>query len=110
MVQIFQVGHYNPIMFARFQIQRQILGRRQAASWAHGLSTVAATLAIAMGLAACGQKGPLFLPPPPKARPAGIAPVAAPAAAASAPESATATPTDLPAPPPASGPATLPPR
>ncbi|MDI1275162.1 MAG: lipoprotein [Polaromonas sp.] len=97
-------------MFARFQIQRQILGRRQATSCVHGLSTVAAALAIAMGLAACGQKGPLFLPPPPKARPAGIAPFAAPApaAAASAPENAAATATDLPAPPPASGPATLP--
>ncbi|WP_397407649.1 lipoprotein [Polaromonas sp.] len=97
-------------MFARFQIQRQILGRRPPASCVHGLSTVAAALAMAMGLAACGQKGPLFLPPPPKARPVGMAPLTAPApaAAASAPESAPVAPSDLPAPPPASGPTTLP--
>ncbi|MGV8803890.1 MAG: LPS translocon maturation chaperone LptM [Polaromonas sp.] len=42
----------------------QILGRLRAASAHHGL---AALLLCTAALSGCGQKGPLFLPVPPKA-------------------------------------------
>ncbi|MEO8020583.1 lipoprotein [Polaromonas sp.] len=112
MVKIVKVGHYNPIMFARFQIRFQILGRSTPASRAHGLSRIAWAATAAACLVACGQKGPLFMPPPPKVLPASVSPSTAPtpAASASAPVGATNATTDLPAAPPASGPALLPSR
>jgi predicted small lipoprotein YifL len=59
-----KVGHYNcPMMSIRNE--RQILG---AVRWPLALS-------LAIGLSACGQKGPLYLPPP-----EAPAPAAAPAA------------------------------
>ncbi|WP_188707459.1 LPS translocon maturation chaperone LptM [Polaromonas eurypsychrophila] len=61
-------------MFARSHIRAQILGRARALVAAHGFCTLA--LAATAGLTACGQKGPLFFPPPPKALPtAGVTPV-----------------------------------
>ncbi|MFC6282629.1 MULTISPECIES: LPS translocon maturation chaperone LptM [Polaromonas] len=62
----------------------QILGRQPSASWRHGLAFAVLGLS---GLAGCGQKGPLFLPPPVKPVPAVSAPqpaVVAPALPASA--------------------------
>ncbi|WP_425195792.1 LPS translocon maturation chaperone LptM [Polaromonas sp.] len=96
-------------MFARSQIRFQILGLSALASWAHGLWKTALTATGAVCLVACGQKGPLFMPPPPKAFPASVSPSTAPAPAASA-SSPAGTATDLPAAPPASGPAVLPSR
>ncbi|WP_309678526.1 LPS translocon maturation chaperone LptM [Polaromonas sp.] len=60
----------------------QILGRIRACSPRHGLVT--ATLGAA-ALAACGQKGPLFLPVPPQLPVS--APATAPAPVAAAPTS-----------------------
>jgi predicted small lipoprotein YifL len=61
----------------------QILGRLRAVVARHGL---AALVLGAAALAGCGQKGPLFLPVPPKAPPASLIstnpPGATPAAAA----------------------------
>jgi len=82
-------------MFARYPIRFQILGGRQALSWAHGLSTVAVAVASAVLLGACGQKGPLFFPPPPKQASTAAVP-AAPAGTAPA-----VITTDIPQPPPA---------
>ncbi|MES2685824.1 MAG: lipoprotein [Pseudomonadota bacterium] len=93
-------------MFARSHIRAQILGRGRDVFRGHGFCTLTLALAAAAGLTACGQKGPLFFPPPPKALPSAGA---TPASTAATP---IATP-DIPQPPPAA-PATsapaLPPR
>ncbi|MDO8387081.1 MAG: lipoprotein [Polaromonas sp.] len=92
-------------MFARSHIRAQILGRGRVLFAAHGFCTLTLALAGVAGLTACGQKGPLFFPPPPKALPsAGVTP-AAPANPLGSP---VATP-DIPQPPPAA-PATSAPR
>ncbi|MFI5447307.1 lipoprotein [Polaromonas sp. UC242_47] len=87
-------------MFARFHIRAQILGCRRVLSWSHGLCPLILALAAAASLSACGQKGRLFMPLPPKAIPAaGVTPTA--------PASTPATPaptTDLPEAPEASPP------
>jgi len=95
-------------MFARSHIRGQILGRARASFAAHGLCTLALALAGAASLTACGQKGPLFFPPPPKAIPSAGATPAAPAN----PAAPVATP-DIAQPPPATPPTSapaLPPR
>jgi len=58
----------------------QILGGVHAFVFRHGLVAVVVGTAV---LAGCGQKGPLFLPVPPKL-PAAAAPAAVPAPAAPA--------------------------
>jgi predicted small lipoprotein YifL len=95
MVQIIKLGHYNPIMFARFHIRLQILGRRRAVSRPHGLSALAVAVAGALCLSACGQKGPLFMPPPLKPLPT----LATPPASSTAPTLPDNTTTDIPEPP-----------
>ncbi|MDP1954356.1 MAG: lipoprotein [Polaromonas sp.] len=89
----------------------RILGRSANISCLRGLSGLALAAIGAVGLASlagCGQKGPLFLPPPPRVPATGQA-AGAPARPASAPASS-ATTGNLPEPPPASGPAILLPR
>ncbi|WP_412103183.1 LPS translocon maturation chaperone LptM [Polaromonas sp. SM01] len=87
-------------MFARFHIRAQILGCRRVLSWGHGLCTLILAVAGAASLSACGQKGPLFLPPPPKVIPtAGVTP-ATPASQPATP----VTTSDLPEPPEATPP------
>ncbi|OOG41244.1 hypothetical protein B0B52_13020 [Polaromonas sp. A23] len=85
----------------------QILGRWSGAFRAHGFSSIVLVSVATAGLVACGQKGPLFMPPPPKASLTGASSSTArsPASPASAP---TESSNDLPAAPPASGPTTLP--
>ncbi|MBC7600737.1 MAG: lipoprotein [Polaromonas sp.] len=86
----------------------RILGRTARVSYLHGLCGFALAATGVLGvasLAACGQKGPLFMPPPPRI-PATGQTAGAPATPASAPAATSA----LPAPPPASGPVMLPPR
>ncbi|MES2954212.1 MAG: lipoprotein [Pseudomonadota bacterium] len=83
-------------MFARSHIRAQILGRGRVLFAAHGFCTLALALAATAGLTACGQKGPLFFPPPPKALPTAGAP-ATPASTLGAPIE---TP-NIPQPPPA---------
>ena len=79
-VEVFQVGHYNPIMFASLQIHGQILGRRALPGRPQGLATIVVGALLTAFLAGCGQKGPLFLPgPPPPLRPTSV--TAPPAAA-----------------------------
>jgi len=95
-------------MFARIQISLSILGRSFGISCLHGLSGMVLTATGAIGvmsLAACGQKGALFMPPAPRAVATGQT-AGAPATPASAPVATS----ELPAPPPASGPAILLPR
>ncbi|WP_414693813.1 LPS translocon maturation chaperone LptM [Polaromonas sp.] len=82
-------------MFARFNIHSQILGRAGSLSRWNGLSTLAVALGVAACLSACGQRGPLFLPPPPKASADGQ-PVPKPVNPSSA-----SIASDLPTPPPA---------
>ncbi|WP_372826378.1 lipoprotein [Polaromonas sp.] len=83
-------------MFARFHIRLQILGRGRDLFPGHGLCTLALALAGAASLGACGQKGPLFFPPPPKTVSApGVTPTRPATTAAPV-----ATP-DIPQPPPA---------
>ena len=72
-VLIFKVRHYNPLMI--FSVR--ILGRLQAVALRHGL---AAVVVGAAALAGCGQKGPLFLPVPPKVLPAPLSASPAPPA------------------------------
>ncbi len=62
--EVFQVAHYNPIMFASLQIHGQILGRRALSVRPQGLATIGCVALLLASLAACGQKGPLFLPKP----------------------------------------------
>ncbi|WP_395056065.1 lipoprotein [Polaromonas sp.] len=89
-------------MFARFHHQTQILGGARVLLRGHGFCAL--TLAVAASLTACGQKGPLFFPPPPKAVPTAGA---APATPANTPVSPVATP-DIPQPPPAAPPTSAP--
>ncbi|MBA4329803.1 MAG: hypothetical protein C0428_16380 [Polaromonas sp.] len=84
-------------MFARSHIRTQILGRARASFASHGFCTLALAVAATAGLGACGQKGPLFFPPPPKALPSAGATPATPATPIGSP---VATP-DIPQPPPA---------
>ncbi|MDP2818243.1 MAG: lipoprotein [Polaromonas sp.] len=91
-------------MFARSHIRAQILGRGSVVFAGHGFCTLALALAATAGLTACGQKGPLFFPPPPKALPtAGVTPVT--------PASTLGTPVEtpnIPQPPPAAPPTSAP--
>ena len=66
-VQVFQVAHYNPIMFASLQIHAQILGRHALSFRPQGLGAAMVGVLFTACLVGCGQKGPLFLPgqPPP---------------------------------------------
>jgi len=91
-------------MFARFHIRSQILGRAGDLFAGHGLYTLALALAGAACLGGCGQKGPLFFPPPPKAVPAAGVTPATPASTVGAP----ITTPDIPAPPPAAPPTSAP--
>jgi len=59
----------------------QILGRLRAFVSRHGLVAV---VVGAAALAGCGQKGPLFLPPPPKSPTAAATTAVNPGAAATA--------------------------
>jgi predicted small lipoprotein YifL len=62
-VQVFELGHYNPIMFALLLCQTRILGRRALAPRQHGLAAFGLSALLLLALMGCGQKGPLFLPP-----------------------------------------------
>jgi len=69
----------------------QILGRRRNPAFRYGLAAIVASTAL---LAGCGQKGPLYLPVPPKVP--GVVPSPPPAQTSTtlpeAPAAATATP------------------
>ncbi|MDQ3271892.1 MAG: lipoprotein [Pseudomonadota bacterium] len=94
-------------MFARSHIRAQILGRGRVLFAAHGFCTLSLVLAATAGLAACGQKGPLFFPPPPKTPPSAAATPATPATPANTIGSPVATP-GIPQPPPAAPPTSAP--
>ena len=64
-VLVFMVGHYNPVMV----FSLRILGRLHALRRRHGLAALVIGAAV---LAGCGQKGPLFLPVPPKVTPSTV--------------------------------------
>ncbi|WP_299763797.1 lipoprotein [Ramlibacter sp.] len=77
MVEIFQVSHYNFQMFGVLQILVSPC-----------LRTLALAAAVVAGLAACGQKGPLFLPTEPAAAGrASLTEILAPSTAVSGPQS-----------------------
>jgi len=61
-VQVFKLGHYNPIMFVLLLSQNRILGRRALAPRQHGLAAYGLSALLLLSLTGCGQKGPLFLP------------------------------------------------
>lgn len=95
MVQVFEVGHYNPLMVSLFKTfqnlqARQILGCLDLAFLRQGLAILLPMSLLGLiGLSGCGQKGPLFIPVPPvtasamnPSQPAVLQPAAAPASSA----------------------------